>query len=579
MTCKERILSNDYADILGDAILPEEYQYELPFDYCFHRLTGEWGILYIDRNSTEDYRFGQRAYALTPKCYGLMEGIPAQNLKASQNTALNTLSLAESGILAAQREPLGLTGKNVTIGFIDTGIRYQEPVFRDFAGRSRIVSIWDQTIQTGIAPEGFQYGTEYTNEMINEALASDDPFSIVPSTDANGHGSVMASLAAGSSIENGSFIGAAPDCQIAVVKLKEAKPYLRDYYKIPPGVPCYSEADILQAIQYLQKYVLILTRPLVICLGIGTSYGDHTGAGLLGRYLDYVSTQKSRVTVIAGGNEGNTAHHYFGEISDSQTYHDVELRVGEDNKGFIMDLWGDAPYFYNAAIVTPGGERARWNNPRNYIPQEFTFVYEKTRIVVEYQLVETLSGAEIIRFRFSDPTQGVWSIRINSEGNTVGGQFHIWLPITDFLWSETYFLEPNPYTTITEPAYVHSVVTAAAYQITNDSIAASSGRGYARDNYIVPDIAAPGVNVSTPFGDRSGASVAAAITAGGCAQLMEWAVVDSNDILVNSVNIKNYLIRGAERDSFMEFPNREWGYGRLDVVGVFEFLAGIGRGV
>ena len=420
---------------------------------------------------------------------------------------------------------------------------------------------------------------EYTNEMINEALASDNPFSIVPSTDANGHGSVMASLAAGSSIENGSFIGAAPDCQIAVVKLKEAKPYLRDYYKIPPGVPCYSEADILQAIQYLQKYVLILTRPLVICLGIGTSYGDHTGAGLLGRYLDYVSTQKSRVTVIAGGNEGNAAHHYFGEISDSQTYHDVELRVGEDNKGFIMDLWGDAPYFYNAAIVTPGGERARWNNPRNYIPQEFTFVYEKTRIVVEYQLVETLSGAEIIRFRFSDPTQGVWSIRINSEGNTVGGQFHIWLPITDFLWSETYFLEPNPYTTITEPAYVHSVVTAAAYQITNDSIAASSGRGYARDNYIVPDIAAPGVNVSTPFGDRSGASVAAAITAGGCAQLMEWAVVDSNDILVNSVNIKNYLIRGAERDSFMEFPDREWGYGRLDVAGVFEFLAGIGRGV
>lgn len=230
--------------------------------------------------------------------------------------------------------------KNVTIGFIDTGIRYQEPVFRDFAGRSRIVSIWDQTIQTGTPPEGFQFGTEYTNEMINEALASDDPLSVVPSTDANGHGSMMASLAAGSSIENGSFTGAAPDCQIAVVKLKEAKPYLREYYKIPPGVPCYSEADILQAIQYLQKYVLILTRPLVICLGIGTSYGDHTGGGMLGRYLDYVSTQKSRVTVIAGGNEGNAAHHFFGSINDSQAYHDVEVRVGENNKGFIMDLWG-----------------------------------------------------------------------------------------------------------------------------------------------------------------------------------------------------------------------------------------------
>ena len=579
MTCKERILSNDYADTLVDVILPEEYNYDLPIDYCFHRLTQEWGIAYIERSGTATGVSGQLAYSLTPKCYGLMEYGDPQVLKAAQNRNLNTLSMAESGILTVQREPLDLTGKKVTIGFIDTGIRYQDPVFRDFAGRSRIVSIWDQTIQTGTPPEGFEYGSEYTNEMINEALAGENPLEIVPSTDPNGHGSVMASLAAGSSIENGSFTGAAPDCQIAVVKLKEAKQYLKDYYKIPPGIPCYSESDILQAIQYLQKYVLLLTRPLVICLGIGTSLGDHTGGGMLGNYIDFISKQKSRVSVIAGGNEGNTAHHFFGKISVREAYQDVEVRVGEGEKGFIMDLWGDAPYFYNATIRTPGGEIARWNNPRSYIPQEFTFVYEKTRIVIEYQLVESLSGAEVIRFRFSDPTQGVWNIRINSEGNTIGGQFDIWLPISDFLTADTYFLEPSPYTTITEPAYVHSAVSVAGYQIINDSIAASSGRGFARDNYVVPDIAAPGVNISTPFGDRSGTSVAAAITAGGCAQLMEWAVVNRNDILANSVNIKNYLIRGAARDGFMEYPNREWGYGRLNVSGVFEFLAGIGRGM
>lgn len=571
MTCKERILSNEYSDILVDALLPEEYNFELTIDYCFHRLVNEWGILYIERRSTESSVTGQIAYYMTPKCYGLLE------CSAAQSMELNTLSMTESGILQVQNAPLNLTGKDVTIGFIDTGIRYQEPVFRDLAGRSRIVGIWDQTVQTGTPPEGFEYGSEYTNEMINDALASDNPFSIVPSTDANGHGSVMASLAAGSSIDNGRFIGAAPNCQIAVVKLKEAKPYLREYYKIPFGIPCYSESDILQAIQYLQKYVYILTKPLVICLGIGTSLGDHTGGGMLGNYIDFISRKRSRATVIAGGNEGNAAHHFFGKINEQQAYQDVEIRVGEDDKGFIMDLWGDAPYFYNATIRTPGGELARWNNPRSYIPQEFTFVYEKTRIVIEYQLVESLSGAEVIRFRFSNPTQGVWNIRISSEGNVIGGQFDIWLPISDFLSSDTYFLESSPYTTITEPGYVHSAVTVGGYQISNGSIAAFSGRGYARDNYIVPEIAAPGVNVSTPFGNRSGTSVAAAITAGGCAQLMEWAVVRRNDIMVNSINIKNYLIRGAERDKYMEYPNREWGYGRLDVAGVFEFLAGIGR--
>ena len=324
--------------------------------------------------------------------------------------------------------------------------------------------------------------------------------------------------------------------------------------------------------QYLQKYVLILTKPLVICLGIGTSFGDHTGSGMLGNYINYISMLKSRVIVTAGGNEGNASHHFFGKLSENQPYQDVELRVGENEKGFIMDLWGNVPYFYNAVIRTPGGETARWNNPRSYIPQEFAFVYERTRVVIEYQLVESLSGAEVIRFRFSDPSQGVWNIRIISEGNTVGGQFDIWLPITEFLLSDTYFLEPSPYTTITEPGYIDSAVTVAAYQTSNNSIAATSGRGFARNNAIVPEIAAPGVDISTPYGSRSGTSMAAAITAGGCAQLMEWAVVNSNDILVNSVNIKNYLIRGAKRDEYLEYPNREWGYGAMNLYRSLDIL-------
>ncbi len=572
MTCKERILSNDYSDWIIDFISDDKRPRNLWDDYCYHIVNDDLAIVYIDRttalNSSTDFR--RSFYSFLPKCYGLMESPP--NLSAQR---LNTLSLSASGILEVQRPPLSLTGKGVVIGFIDTGIRYQEPVFRDFAGRSRILSIWDQTIQTGTPPEGFEYGSEYTNVMINEALESSAPFSIVPSTDVNGHGSAMASLAAGSTIGNGSFTGAAPDSDIVVVKLKEAKPYLRDYYKIPAGVPCYSETDIIQAVQYLQKYVEVLSRPLVVCLGIGTSTGDHMGLGMLGNYIGYLSRQKSRVFVVAVGNEGNAAHHFQGMISMRETYRDVELRVGENENGFVMDLWGDAPYFYNATIRTPGGESIRWNNPRGYTPQEFNFVYEKTRIIVDYLLVEQASGAELIRFRFTDPTAGVWNIRVNSEGMIVGGGFDIWLPITQFLSSETYFLEPSPYVTITEPGYAYGVVTVANYGISNNGIYPSSGRGYARDNFIAPDIAAPGVNVSTPFGERTGSSISAAITAGGCAQLMQWAVVEDNDFLVNSINIKNYLIRGAQRDDFLEYPNREWGYGRLNIAGVFNFLAGL----
>ena len=43
---------------------------------------------------------------------------------------------------------------------------YQNPVFLDFAGRTRIEAIWDQTIQTGAAPAAFPYGSEYRKEDI-----------------------------------------------------------------------------------------------------------------------------------------------------------------------------------------------------------------------------------------------------------------------------------------------------------------------------------------------------------------------------------------------------------------------------
>ena len=102
-------------------------------------------------------------------------------------------------------------------------------------------------------------GTEYTKAMIDEALASDNPLSIVPSTDANGHGSVMASLAAGSPIEEGRFTGAAPDSQIVAVKLKEAKQYLKITIRFRPASPVtarqisYRQSSICRNMYYLLR--------------------------------------------------------------------------------------------------------------------------------------------------------------------------------------------------------------------------------------------------------------------------------------------------------------------------------------
>ena len=125
----------------------------------------------------------QYTYSAIPKCF----------------TTLDEEALQAGGIIRVQSQPnLALRGQGVLIGFVDTGIDYQNEVFRNSDGSSRILRIWDQSIQSGDTPEGFLYGTEYTKEQIDMALLTDAPLRVVPHRDEEGHGTFMAGLAAGS---------------------------------------------------------------------------------------------------------------------------------------------------------------------------------------------------------------------------------------------------------------------------------------------------------------------------------------------------------------------------------------------
>lgn len=571
MDCKERILSNEYADGVID--FPINRIVKEGDDVCYIALDERYSVAYINRQLAPGFEESSFQYGYTPKLYGLM-----QMEEVGDRTIFDPSGLVASGIRQLQGAPLNLRGNGVVVGIIDTGIDYTNEAFLDENGESRILAIWDQTIQDGIPPEGFFYGSQYLREDINTALQSENPLQVVPVRDSLRHGTIMAGIAAGSVVNGGStYIGAAPEADIVVVKLKEAKEYLKNYYFVPDGVPAYEESDIMLGIAYINQFVIEFQRPVVICLGLGTNMGDHAGNSVLGRYISKVALQRSRAVVVCGGNEGIANHHFtwdFRQALNGENVKNVEVRIGEGEKGFWLEFWGNAPDIYNISVRSPGGETIP---PIRLGVEEinaYEFIFENTVVTVQSILVEGGSGEQFIRFRFSEPTPGIWNFRVQRPEQIYNGRFHMWLPITAFMKGNIFFLEASPDTTLTEPSNAEAVITVSNYNHVNNSFYLESGRGFSRTNVIKPDLTAPGVNVPTLYGNRTGSSLSAAITAGGVAQFLQWAVVEGNSPLADTREIRNFLIKGAVRQDGLNYPNREWGFGTLNVYGVFESLAG-----
>ncbi|WMJ88670.1 S8 family peptidase [Anaerocolumna sp. MB42-C2] len=558
---RRKIISEDYGDgIVEFAISPEEFARFAGETINF--ISDKYAAIYVPLSRIPDRLTGSVAYSVIPKLYA----------------PLDILSLEEMGVAKVQKSPLALKGNGVLLGFIDTGIDYLNPLFQYTDRTTRIVSIWDQTIKNMQASADiFYYGTEYTRDQINTAIQSESPLSIVPSIDEYGHGTTLAGLAGGASNATPDFSGVVPYSDYVIVKLKPAKPNIKDYFGIPDNVICYQENDIMFGLAYLVNTARKLNRPIAICIGLGTSQGSHEGLGPLNDLISTYSNKVGIAIIVAVGNEGNSKHHFFGEIDSAVGSTLVELKVGNNENNFSMELWGNTPGTYSIDIVSPSGE---------YIPRiparigEFRnirFIFESTNIIIDYVVVESQTGDELILIRFRKPAPGIWKIKV--YGSKITSGFHIWLPVRGFISDGTFFISPNQFTTITDPGNNLSAITSTAYNPANQSLFIEASRGYTRYNQINPDLAAPGVNIYSPLPDNqyglaSGTSLAAAYVTGVSAMLLEWGIVRGNDRSMDTYQIKKYLIRGVNRNPALTYPNREWGYGTVNIYGTFESLSG-----
>nr|WP_296048508.1 S8 family peptidase [uncultured Blautia sp.] len=554
--------SEHFGDFIVKYMQKVENTMELFPGTTFQAVNEIFGILYVPLENTGELEITGTSYNSIPKCY----------------TYMDMEAAGASGITRLHDHPyLKLRGKGTAVAVIDSGIDYQNEVFRN-AGGSRIAYLWDQSLEeeSDMGAAKVPYGRLFRKKDIDLALDSENPFSIVPSRDTNGHGTALAGIAAGNMVQGENFTGAAPEATLIIIKVKPAKQYLRNFYLYPPEAEVFQEDDVMMAIAFAIRLAKELGVPLSICVGIGSSQGAHLGTNALSQYVDYVANFSQVSVSVAAGNEGNTRNHSTGIFSQEREKIVTELRVAEREQGFTMEFWGEPPEIYELSIQSPTGEILKVSSSIGSRTQELSFVFVETKVYVNYILIERQTGYSLVYIRFFHPASGIWKIFTQGK-NKQNVQFHMWLPVEGLISQDTYFLEPSPYTTVTAPGDARNSITATAYQHRDGSIYIAAGRGYTPDGMVTPHLAAPGVNVKVPlvrggFGTRSGTSISAAQTAGIAALLFEWAIIRDNQPFFTGSSVKYYLQRGARREENMQYPNPEWGYGRVDLYHTFELL-------
>ncbi|HHD2584434.1 S8 family peptidase [Clostridium perfringens] len=447
-----------------------------------------------------------------------------------------------------------LTGEGILVGFLDTGIDYTHNAFKDADGNTRIEYIYD-----------LENRVVYDRNKINEALKSEDPFSVVPEIDLSGHGTHVAGIACAGGNINFDNYGVAYKSSIAMVKITGEN-----------SLRAALSTQLMRGLKFLMDKSNEINKPLVVNISLSTNDGSHNGSSLLEKYIQTFTQLQKAVIVVAAGNEGNSAHHVGGEMKKEE---DLDLNIGEGEKGIILDFYKPVLVDVSVEVISPTGVSTG--------PMELSESY-KERFVGREKIVVYSTGPKpfdiqgqttISILPLGDTiTSGGWRIIVRKLNN-YEGYFDIWLPIAEGLNERTRFLQPDVYNTLGIPATVEGVISVGSYNFLNNNLSAFSGRGVVRPEWLIkPDLVAPGENILSTveeqgFDTKSGTSMAAPQVAGICALLFEWGIIRNNDPFLYGERIKYYLIKGAKRTIFGEaYPNPDLGYGFICLDRTMELL-------
>ena len=469
-------------------------------------------------------------------------------------TTQDTQSFSRTGITRFKNTNK-LTGKGTIIGIIDSGIDYNLDVFKDSNGNSKILYYWDQSIQ-GNPPEGFKHGTLYTNEDINKAIKKeiDIPISVTST-----HGTHVAGIAC----------QIAEDANLIVVRVGNVS---TDVFS--------KSTEFMRAIKFILDKSLELKMPVAINISYGSNEGSHRGLSLFEQYIDDMCSFWKNNIVVAAGNNGDKDGHKSIKLEDK--IKEVEFIVGEDEKILNINIWPEFIDDFSVCIVNPSNVKSQ---EISLISGEIKNILGGTRVKGYFYTIPPYSLSRRITIQLSSTDsimQGIWKL-VFTPINIVMGDINIYLPTSEGLSKNTRFLEANKRLTVTVPGTANKAITVGSFNSSTDTVSIFSGEGDISKNVFKPDLLAPGENILSTLpggsvGALSGTSMATPHVTGVVSLLMQWGIVEKNDLFFYSQKIKAFLLQRAKRNVFYTYPNNSMGFGFLDLVDVkLENIADINK--
>lgn len=238
------------------------------------------------------------------------------------------------------------TGKNVIIGYVDTGLDYTHEDFIDSNGNTRVLYYWDHSMPFDAVRTPMPYG--YGQLWYGSDIQNGTALSPQPGVD-TGHGTTVAGAGSSNARANGQEKGMAPDSKIIIIQTN---------FSLPNW-----SLTVADACDFIFKKADSLGLPAVVNLSVGSYLGSHDGNDPAAELIENLVEEKGgRIVICAAGNSGHIGkYHVHGDVdSDTSFVWALNAPSGSLGSNFIyMDLWtdlADASWNYGLAANLPSGD-------------------------------------------------------------------------------------------------------------------------------------------------------------------------------------------------------------------------------